>query len=349
MKYIFALIGMVLLIIGAVTILSGQNTLALPDTLIPAKQATLNPAPTTTKAAAIVPDQSFQTGIIADCSPMLSSQSADIVGCWQGFVNGVATVVYSGAEGADFDPQQGVVYVLTMPSYPAETTVSTILTPVRAGAVQIVAAQGNMLTLESETGSYVLNFSVDTAKFTYTGPATDISGGITNPLFSGDSGSCPKGWICSGSPSPGFASYTPTAAQYPGGSPFQTSVYSPTVFAGSGVIRQLTSLTWTGGTSYLLDLWTGLPNMEPDGKTQVAGWPQAPDGTVRLYLTMGPGFGQVAAFDIPAPHQGGFTLDPIVFTLPVNSAAVNQKIGLMIYVSSTSYFSSNFAITPVGQ
>jgi hypothetical protein len=134
-------------------------------------------------------------------------------------------------------------------------------------------------------------------------------------------------------------------AQYPGGSPFMTSAFSPTVYGGSGVIRQLTSLTWVGGATYVLNLWAGLPLTEPDGISTVAGWP-ALNGAVRLYLTMGNGFGQVAAFDIRSPGPGVFALDPISFTLPVNSGAVGQKIGVMIFVSAPYWASANFDITP---
>jgi hypothetical protein len=174
----------------------------------------------------------------------------------------------------------------------------------------------------------------------------DISTSLVNPLFSGTSGSCPNNWICGGSPAPGFASYSPTTAQYPGGSPFATSAFSPTVYGGSGTIRQLTSVNWIGGDSYFLNLWVGLPDREPDGTTAVAGWPSAAGGAVRVYLTMGSGFGQVAAFDIPAPAPGTFTLNPIRFKLPANSGAVGQKIGVMIYVSAPSLFAANFAIAP---
>ena len=175
----------------------------------------------------------------------------------------------------------------------------------------------------------------------------DLSSGIVNRLFAGTPGSCPTSWICAGSPDPGFASYAPTTAQYPGGSPFATSAFSPTVYGGSGVIRQLTPLTWVGGSTYTFNLWAGLPNKEPDGTTPVAGWPQAPNGAARLYLTMGNGFGQVAAFDIPSPSPGTFVANPITFTLPSNSGAIGQKIGVMIFVSAPSLFSANFAITPV--
>ena len=61
---------------------------------------------------------------------------------------------------------------------------------------------------------------------------------------------------------------------------------------------------------------------------------------------MGDGFGQVAAFDIPSPSPGTFVSSPITFTLPSNSGAVGQNIGVMIFVSAPSLFSANFAITP---
>ncbi len=172
----------------------------------------------------------------------------------------------------------------------------------------------------------------------------DISTGLQNPLFAANPGSCPISWICSGSPAPGFASYTPTTAQYPSNPLFPTMAYSPTVFGGSGVIRQLTSLTWQGGNTYVLNLVTGLPLKEPNGTTPVVGWPQAPNAAARLYLTMGTGFGQVAAFDLPSPAPGNFRSTPIFLTLPTNSPAIGQKIGVMIYVSAPSGYSANFAI-----
>ena len=175
---------------------------------------------------------------------------------------------------------------------------------------------------------------------------------ITNPLFSFGLLSpllapCPVNWDCLGSPSPGFATYFATTAQYPGGTPFLTSALSPTVYGGSGIIRQLTSLNWIAGTTNVLNLWAGLPKVEPDGTTPVSGWPQAPNGAARLYLTMGSGFGQVAAFDIPSPGSGSFASNPISVTLPSNSSAIGQRIGVMIFVSAPSLFSANFDITPV--
>jgi hypothetical protein len=172
-------------------------------------------------------------------------------------------------------------------------------------------------------------------------PAINLASGILNPTFTGTPGTCPAQWICAGSPAPGFSSYNPGAAQYPGGHPFPTSAFSPTVYGGSGVIRQLTTLTWTSGVNYVLDVFAGLPLKEPDGITPVAGWPGS-NGAARLYLTMGDGFGQVAAFDIPSPAPGTWVVNPIILNLPANSPAIGQKIGVMIYVSAPSGFSANF-------
>jgi hypothetical protein len=172
--------------------------------------------------------------------------------------------------------------------------------------------------------------------------SVDIGANVANPLFGGTSGSCPTNWICAGSPNPGFASYAPTSAQYTGGSQFATSAFSPTIFGGSGTIRQTTSLTWVAGNTYVLNLWAGLPNMEPNGTTPVEKW--AP--TARLYLTTAAGE-QVAAFDIPSPARGTFAANTITFTLPAGSPFAGKPLGVLIFVSAPSLFSANFDITPV--
>jgi hypothetical protein len=173
------------------------------------------------------------------------------------------------------------------------------------------------------------------------GETVDLADKIVNPLFQGTPGTCPTNWVCGGSPAPGFASYAPAAAQYPGGSLFATSAYSPTVLSGSGTIQQKTPLFWIGGNTYVLNLMVGVPKTEPDGKTPVVGWPQ----TVRLYLTAS-GNAQVAAFDIPNPNQAGFVSRSVSFTLPVNSPFNGEPISVLIFVSATQNYSANFAIAP---
>jgi len=173
------------------------------------------------------------------------------------------------------------------------------------------------------------------------GETVDIADKIVNPLFKGTAGACPTNWACDGSPAPGFASYAPGAAQYPGGSLFATSAYSPTVLSGSGTIQQKTTLFWIGGNTYVLNLMVGVPKTEPNGTTPVVGWPQ----TVRLYLTAA-GNAQVAAFDIKGPDQAGFVSRSVNFTLPVNSPFNGEPIGVLIFVSATQNYSANFAIAP---
>lgn len=176
------------------------------------------------------------------------------------------------------------------------------------------------------------------------GGGIDLSLALQNPLFAGTPGQQPTNWISEGSPAPGFASEAPGTAQYPGGSPFSTVASSPTTYAGSGTIRQLTGMTWQPGT-YELALWAGTPETEPNGTSPVVGGPGAPNGRDTWYLTMGPGFGQVLAVDIPPAPSGTFVPNVITVTLPSNSPAIGQQIGLMGFVSATAYVAGNFAIT----
>jgi hypothetical protein len=166
--------------IVAITGLLGGVGLATSQSLPPEKQAieqqyakeraagAQNPAPKNPQAPyPIAPEQPFQMGIISgDCSPPFSSEEFTLASCWQGIVNGIKTGVYTGAEGSGLDPQQGIVYVIPRPVFPAQVNGSRVLTPVKGGAVSIVAAQSNTLVLVSATGSYVLMFDVNTRTFT---------------------------------------------------------------------------------------------------------------------------------------------------------------------------------------
>jgi hypothetical protein len=195
-------------------------------------------------------------------------------------------------------------------------------------------------------GSAAASVASDVYAASNTCPAgTDISLSLQNPSFvpSGPQ-FIPFGWLADGSPAPGFASYTPGTAQYPGGFPFPFAAYSPTVFGGSGVLRQLTGLLWAGGNTYNLKIVVGLPLKEPDGTTNVAGFPLPPNGAVRVYFTFGPGFGQVASFDIPSPPAGTTAENVLSITLPTNSPAIGQKVGVMIFVSAPSLTAANFVI-----
>jgi len=198
----------------------------------------------------------------------------------------------------------------------------------------VLAAEGQILDpLGNVTGTFALGVQ----------QTLDIFSSIVNPVFAGTPGNCPTGWACDGSPAPGFASYAAGSAQYPGGAPFATSSFSPTVWSGSGTIRQVTAATWVAGNTYVLNLYVGLPNTEPDGSSPVAGWPP----TVRVYLTAGGGGAQVAAFDIPSPGRGQFLPNLVSFTAPNNFPFAGQNIGVLIFVSAApNGYSANFDIAP---
>lgn len=124
-----------------------------------------NPAPRNPQAPyPIAPEVPFVTGVIDDDDAPFSSEDVSICNRWQGIQNGVRTLVYAGVD-AD-DAQQGVVIVQTIPDYPGDVSGQRVLTPVRAGAVCVVVAQNGLLTLVSDTDSYVLTFNVSTGTFT---------------------------------------------------------------------------------------------------------------------------------------------------------------------------------------
>ncbi len=123
-----------------------------------------HPAPRDPNATGpIVTEGPYRVGIIKPCDAPISSENAHIVSCWQDILNGLKTKVFTGAQSAQLgDSQQGVIYVMTVPDYPRETSVVTFLTPIKAGAVRIVKAKGDLLTLVSATGCNTWTFRVST-------------------------------------------------------------------------------------------------------------------------------------------------------------------------------------------
>src|SRR5947209_698844 len=53
----------------------------------------------------------LNAGVMGDCDGPFSSQDVHVVSCWQGTQNGVAINIYTGAQGAALDPQQGIVII----------------------------------------------------------------------------------------------------------------------------------------------------------------------------------------------------------------------------------------------
>lgn len=103
----------------------------------------------------------------------------------------------------------------------------------------------------------------------------DVSTLLANPSFEAGNqpSGCPVGWICNGSPLPGFTSYDITTAQYdPLFIPNGTHVASAPVPAeGFGTLAQVTSSVYSFGDTYRLSFWVGTPLTLPiDDVTPVA-------------------------------------------------------------------------------
>jgi len=85
---------------------------------------------------------------------------------WLETKGGKAIGVYAGRMGSDFDTSQGVVYIIVSTSgvSPQPFGGAPFLTPFRAGSVRVVGAEGERLTLTSETG-VTFFFDVPTCAF----------------------------------------------------------------------------------------------------------------------------------------------------------------------------------------
>ncbi len=85
---------------------------------------------------------------------------------WYEVKDGKSITAYAGAEGYAFDPSQGVVLVVveTLDFQPVPSAGGTYRTPVKAGPVRIVGAEGEVLTLVAEDGTKFL-FDVASRRF----------------------------------------------------------------------------------------------------------------------------------------------------------------------------------------
>lgn len=81
---------------------------------------------------------------------------------WQGKRDGGLVIVYAGVDGAD--PQQGLVIVIWEDKDGGFERAEHRPTPVKAGPVKIVKAEGNHLTLEAQNGA-TFTFDVQSQSF----------------------------------------------------------------------------------------------------------------------------------------------------------------------------------------
>jgi len=197
---------------------------------------------------------------------------------------------------------------------------------------------------------------------TASGATIDLGTLLANPSFEngnqpvnpGDTVGCPVSWNCSGSPTPGFTSYTVTSAQYTPGAdglsggrvvPDGTHAAStPTTIEGSGALWQSSGLgTYVAGNTYTLSFWAGRPKTEPDGVTPVSGF--EPD--VRVFLlangVTGPlaGGGLVTVSD---PGAGQWAFYTLSFTAQAGASYLGQNIGVEFYNGGTSGLGNNLSV-----
>jgi len=119
---------------------------AAPQADAAAKPSGLRPAGPTP-----APDLARPRGIVEEVQGPFSSQEITVENAWQEQVNGQWVQVYAGALASD--PAQGVVIVLAQTS--EGMSGSRHPTPVKAGAVRLVSADGLRLTLVAASGATI--------------------------------------------------------------------------------------------------------------------------------------------------------------------------------------------------
>jgi hypothetical protein len=190
------------------------------------------------------------------------------------------------------------------------------------------------------------------------GATIDLGTLIANPSFeNGNQASgCPVSWSCTGSPLPGFTSYTVTSAQYVAGAdglsggkltPDGTHAGStPTTIEGSGAAFQTSGLgTYVAGNTYTLSFWAGRPLTEPDGVTPVSGF--EPD--VRAFLlangVTGPLSGSPSSLvTVTDPGAGQWKLYTLSFSALAGGSYIGQNIGFEFYNGGTAGLGNNLSV-----
>jgi hypothetical protein len=89
-----------------------------------------------------------------------------IISCWFGILNGEYVVVDAGREGRAGDPSQGILIAYTHDL----TQKDVLLTPDKAGAIQITAIDGTLFTLTTVDHQPVITYTFDLATRQWVSP-----------------------------------------------------------------------------------------------------------------------------------------------------------------------------------
>lgn len=170
-----------------ITVLAAGSLFGQSNTFPPAKQlieqqyvaeraiGTQNPAPRDPQAPyPLVQEAPFQTGIFNDGDAPFSVSDGDICNRWQRMQNGSQVLVFAGADANA--SQQGIAVIMTIPDYPAKTTIQRVLTPVQVGKVCVMTAQNGTLVLMPSDRSGVMTLNVSTGAIV-TVPTIQCTGG----------------------------------------------------------------------------------------------------------------------------------------------------------------------------
>ena len=118
-----------------------------------------NPPPTWTPEQLVVgPSATPELGMSLGCVNA-TSYEPQFVTCWVGVYGGRIVNVWSGREGRDGDPAQGVV--LVHPRGLADTQL--VRAPQRVGALQITSVEGTLFTLTTVDHSPAITYTFDLA------------------------------------------------------------------------------------------------------------------------------------------------------------------------------------------
>jgi len=187
----------------------------------------------------------------------------------------------------------------------------------------------------------------------------EIDSLLTNPSFEANTGACPTGWNCGGSP--GTSVYSPGSAQYTAGSDGLASgivpdgvdvAYMPSNgIAGSGSLSQVTGTDYIAGDTYTFTFWAAIPLANVAGTTTA---------TLGAGTTVEVGFTERGVQDgLPAPVQiallaNGLWDEYTITLTPAElaaSSATGHQIGVMLFASTAANqntpFQVDFDIAPV--
>ena len=178
-----------------------------------------------------------------------------------------------------------------------------------------------------------------------------VNSSFESPTSAGFPPVCPTNWTCTGSPTPGFGTYTVTNLNYTPGADGLSggrvtpdgaqAAFSPTTIEGTGDLTQsITGLTYIAGNTYTYSFYVGQPLTEPDdvncqgvnpgsGPCPVTGFPT----TAQLYFTANGVQSTLPSFTLTDPGSGQWLQLTESFTAAAGAPYLGQTVGVDFHVA----------------